>query len=256
MLHRSRSAASHLLWLDEVGSTNDELRERATIAPDEWPALSVLATASQTAGRGRLGRVWVAPPGKTLAASTLIDVDGIEADAVGWVSLIAGVAIARSVRALVPESVEVAVKWPNDVLLDGRKVSGILAERLADGRVIIGTGINLSLTVEELPTPTSTSLAVVGAEPDPDAVLAGYLVELAELVDAFRAARGDATASGIRSAVLTECGTIGRQVSVERPGIAAVSGVAVDIDDAGRLVVDVDGARSALAVGDVTHLRH
>lgn len=255
ILERSRSAAAHLLWLDEAGSTNDELRERVAAAADEWPHLSVVATASQTAGRGRLGRVWMAPPGKTLAASTLVDVAEVDAESLGWVSLIAGVAVARAVRALVPGSVRVGVKWPNDVLVNEAKVSGILAERLSDGRVIIGTGVNLTLTADELPTATSTSIALAGGDADLDAVLAGYLRELGELIAAFRAAGGDAEASGIRAAVLAECVTIGRAVSVERPGVAPVEGLAVDVDGDGRLVVDA-GARLSVAVGDVTHLRH
>lgn len=264
ILDRSRSAAAHLLWLDETGSTNDELRSRAASAPGEWPHLSVIATASQTAGRGRLGRVWVAPPGKTLAASTLVDVRTIEAESLGWVSLIAGVAIARAVRSQLPAAVTVGVKWPNDVLVDGAKISGILAERLPDGRVIIGTGVNLSLAADELPTATSTSIALLGGDPDLDAVLATYLTELDALLGALRAGGGDARSSGIRSAVVAECITLGRTVSVERPGVATVVGRAVDLDGDGRLVVepsvgsgpDAAGPRLSVAVGDVTHLRH
>ncbi|NQX27057.1 biotin--[acetyl-CoA-carboxylase] ligase [Microbacteriaceae bacterium VKM Ac-2854] len=263
-LERSRSAAAHLLWLDETGSTNDELRSRAASAPGEWPHLSVVATANQTAGRGRLGRVWVAPPGKTLAASTLVDVRTIDAESLGWVSLIAGVAIARAVRALVPASVSVGVKWPNDVLVDGAKVSGILAERMPDGRVIIGTGVNLLLTAEELPTTTSTSIALLGGDGDFDALLAAYLRELDALLDAFRASGGDAESSGVRAAVLAECLTLGRTVSVERPAVAPVVGLAADLDRDGRLVVEPPAgsgepaghARLVVAVGDVTHLRH
>lgn len=256
ILERSRSAAAHLLWLDEAGSTNDELRTRTQSDPGQWPHLSVVATGSQTAGRGRLGRAWIAPPGKTLAASTLVDVSGIGAESVGWVSLIAGVAIARSLRDLVPAGVSVGVKWPNDVLIDGAKVSGILAERIADDRVIIGTGVNLTLTEAELPTPTATSLALAGGEPDLDAVLSGYLLQLADLLAAFRASGGNAEASGIRAAVLAECATLDREVSVERPGVEPVSGRAVDIDADGRLVIESGGERLVVSVGDVTHLRH
>src|SRR5690554_3723414 len=129
--------ASRLEFLEECGSTNTELVNRAV---DAWPHFSVVATASQTAGRGRLDRVWVAPPGQTLAVSVLFR-PSFPLERYGWLPLIAGLALARAVDPLVQASV--ALKWPNDVQIDGLKVSGLLAELLptADG-VVIGAGLN------------------------------------------------------------------------------------------------------------------
>src|SRR5690606_5896272 len=114
----SSAHASRLEFLEECGSTNTELVKRAA---DAWPHLSVVATASQTAGRGRLDRVWVAPPGQALAVSVLLR-PSFPLGAYGWLPLIAGLAMARAVDSFVQASV--TVKWPNDVQIDGLKVSG------------------------------------------------------------------------------------------------------------------------------------
>src|SRR5690554_6496201 len=112
----SQTHASRLEFLPECESTNTELMSRAA---DAWPHFSVVATASQTAGRGRLDRVWVAPPGQTLAVSVLLR-PTFSLEAYGWLPLVAGLAMARAVEQFVPASV--TVKWPNDVLIDGLKV--------------------------------------------------------------------------------------------------------------------------------------
>ncbi|WKK71844.1 biotin--[acetyl-CoA-carboxylase] ligase [Rathayibacter oskolensis] len=249
----SRSVSPQVLWLESAGSTNDELRERATEDRAAWPHLSVVATDDQRAGRGRLGRVWQAPPGRTLAASTLVDAASLPAAALGWLPLVAGTALARALAPLV--DVPVSVKWPNDVLLDGRKVAGILAERLADGRVVVGTGVNLLLREEELPVPTATSLALAGArEPEADAVLAAFLTEFQALL-APLLSLGDAEAAGTAEAVRSWCGTLGRPVRVELPDGSEAEGTAAGIDADGRLVLEQGGERRAFSSGDVTHLR-
>ena len=250
----SRSVSPHVLWLDSAGSTNDELRERAVAAPDSWPALSVIATDDQRAGRGRLGRVWQAPAGRTLAASTLVDAGGLAAGATGWLPLLAGAALARTLAPLVDSVVE--VKWPNDVLLDGRKTAGILAERLADGRVVVGVGVNLLLSEEELPVPSATSLALAGARTtDADTVLSGFLAEFSALL-APLLSLGDAEAAVTAAVVRAHCGTLGRAVRLELPDGRIEEGVAVDLAPDGALVLEHDGTRRSFSAGDVTHLRH
>ncbi|KQP97606.1 MULTISPECIES: biotin--[acetyl-CoA-carboxylase] ligase [unclassified Rathayibacter] len=249
----SRSVSPQVLWLESAGSTNDELRERASSGAAAWPHLSVVATDDQRAGRGRLGRVWQAPPGRTLAASTLVDASGLPSAALGWLPLLAGAALAGALAPLV--DVPVSVKWPNDVLLEGRKVAGILAERLADGRVVVGTGVNLILGEEELPVPTATSLALAGSrETGADAVLAAFLTEFQALLAPILSL-GDAEASGAASVVRSRCATLGRPVRVELPDGGTAEGTAVDIDGDGRLVVEQGGARRSFSSGDVTHLR-
>jgi BirA family biotin operon repressor/biotin-[acetyl-CoA-carboxylase] ligase len=259
----STAQAARLEFLPECGSTNTELMARAA---DAWPHFSVVATTNQTAGRGRLDRVWVAPPGQTLAVSVLLR-PMFPLESYGWLPLIAGLAMARAVQSSFPELVEgrdpaehqVAIKWPNDVQIDGLKVSGLLAELLptADG-VVIGAGLNLTIPAENLPTPNATSLALHGAEPDVDRVLSAYLCELRQLTTTFADRGGDAEASGIRHLVQQNCSTIGEQVRVELPGGVTRFGQATGIDELGRLSFTdrADGSVQAVAAGDVTHLRY
>jgi BirA family biotin operon repressor/biotin-[acetyl-CoA-carboxylase] ligase len=245
--------AARLEFLDECGSTNTELIARAA---DAWPHFSVVATTSQTAGRGRLDRVWVAPPGQTLAVSVLLR-PSFSLEGYGWLPLIAGLAVARAVGGLV--EADVTVKWPNDVLVDGLKVSGLLAELLPSaGGVVIGAGVNLTIPADELPTPNSTSLALHGGDTDVDRLLAAYLRELKALYQRFADHDGDAEASGIRQLVQQRCSTVGQQVRVELPGGRTRFGTATGIDELGRLVYTdrADASVQAVAAGDVTHLRY
>lgn len=257
-----------LHWLDQAGSTNELLaREASGPAPGDWPDLSVIVTDDQIAGKGRLGRVWTAPAGKCLAISVLLRPLGASAAPIpierfGMLPLVVGVAMARAVRSLLPASAgpSVGIKWPNDVLIDDRKVCGILAELLPGGDgVVVGTGLNLSLTEDELPTPTATSLALAGA-PDvaADVVLSAYLRELGLVYRQWLAHDGDPVASGLLTEATASSATLGRPVRVELPGEVFRTGVARSLDATGRLVVDVDDSPDPLVVsaGDVTHLRH
>jgi len=239
----SSAIAERLDVLDETGSTNAVLVERARAGTE--PEFSVVMTTSQTAGRGRLGRTWVAPPGKTIAVSVLLAPP--TNDRLGWLPLLAGLAMTRAVRSLVTEY-PVTLKWPNDVQVDGLKVSGLLAELVPGAGVVIGAGLNLTMDESELPTPVSTSLTLVGASADDliDRALAGYLGELRGLYEGMLAG------ADIRAQVTAECDTIGRRVRVELPGGDDLYGTATGIDAEGRLVVD----GRAIAAGDVTHLRY
>lgn len=248
--------------LAHTGSTNDELARRVREEDAaSWPDRSVLLTDDQRDGRGRLGRVWTTPPGASLAVSILLRPvtpagRPLPLTSYGWLPLLAGAALAEALREL---GLPAGVKWPNDVLIDGRKVSGILSELLPDGAgAIVGTGINLRQRAEELPTEWSTSLALAGlVDPDPDAVLTAYLRAFTTLYLAYLAAGGDAEASGLRAAVTTSCVTLGSLVRVELPGDAELRGIAERIDADGRLVVRPSGGGEAVAVaaGDVTHVR-
>jgi BirA family biotin operon repressor/biotin-[acetyl-CoA-carboxylase] ligase len=256
-------ALCDIIQLDEVGSTNDELTIRRADSPD----FTVVVTASQTAGRGRLGREWVAPPGKTLAVSVLLRPrlpagEPLGLEHFGWLPLIAGVAMARSVASVIGGH-STTLKWPNDVQIDGRKVSGILAELLPTGdAVVIGAGVNLLLAEDELPIPTATSLVLAGAEFEGDQlfdeVLYRYLTSLRELIPSFSKSGGDAAASGILDLVSDRCSTLGQEVRVHLPGGNDLVGVATGIDSSGRLIVrrTSDGAVQSVAAGDVTHLRY
>lgn len=265
----STAAAARLEILTECGSTNTELVERAA-GPDgdSWTDFSVIVTDNQTSGRGRLGRVWVAPPGQTLAISVLLRPllpggEPLEPAQFGWIPLLAGVAMTRALAPLVP-SHEVALKWPNDVQVDGLKVSGLLAELLQGGRgVVMGAGLNLSIAQGDLPTATSTSLILNDPiETDvallADRALAGYLAEFARLYGDFLHFGADANASGLAEQVDALCSTLGQQVKVELPAGDELIGTAIAIDGTGRLSVKrgSDGQVVAVAAGDVTHLRY
>ena len=254
----SRALSPDLEWRESCPSTNSDLVGRAAVLPD----LAVLATSDQTAGRGRLGRVWSAPAGSALAVSVLVRHDGAspaqapEPRRLGWLPLVAGVAMARAVGALgVPGA---GLKWPNDVLVDGLKLSGILTELTPHG-VVIGAGLNLSMTRDDLPVPTATSLALQGVPVDAalaDRALAAYLRELLALVHEWRAMTDPAA---LRTVVEPVLQTLGRAVRVDRPGLPVLLGTAESLDDDGRLRVraadPVDGL-VAVAAGDVTHLRY
>lgn len=252
----SAETAGRIWWLDESTSTNDELRSLAQAQDgDELPEFSVVVTDTQTSGRGRLGRTWTTPPRTALAASVLVRPTS-PASSWGWLSLIAGVAMARAVSAA---GASAELKWPNDVLIDGRKVCGILAELLPDGRgVIIGSGVNLSVSEDELPVPTATSLLIHEADTAIDPLLACYLRELRQLLTGFDAAHGNADTSGVRAAVRVACRTLGRTVRVVLPSGDDVVGEALDVDGSGRLVVQsaTTAQRVSVAAGDVTHLRY
>ncbi|WP_158862715.1 biotin--[acetyl-CoA-carboxylase] ligase [Leifsonia sp. AG29] len=249
---RSRAVVPVLEVLDRATSTNDVLAGRAAELPD----LAVVVTADQTGGRGRLGRTWVSPAGRSLAISVLLKPEGLPPEAYGWFPLLAGVAMSRALGPLVPGGVE--VKWPNDVLIDGLKVCGILSELLPGMTgLVIGAGVNLTVERDDLPTDTSTSLLLAGAEEvDPDRVLSAYLAELTLLYRDYLTAAGDPVRSALRDQVVAASHTVGRPVRVQLPSGDSLVGTAVDIDEGGRLVVETDTGRTAVAAGDVTHLRY
>lgn len=251
--------AARLRVLDSAGSTNDVLAGLLADGPE--PSFSTVLTLDQTAGRGRLGRSWTAPRGKTVAVSVLVRATDPAGFPFGWVPLMAGAAMSTSIDALVGGG-RTGLKWPNDVQVDGLKACGILAEMVPSAdAVIVGTGINLTLGHDELPVPGATSLALAGVEvlgdELVDSVVGGYLASLVELVGRLEAARGDAVAAGIHREVSEWCRTLGREVRVLLPGGGESFGVAVGLDGTGRLLVRDDrGETSALSAGDVTHLRY
>lgn len=268
---KSAAIASRLVVLAETGSTNDDAAAAVRNRDDSAPDFSVFVTENQTAGRGRLGRTWVATSGKALAISVVVKPKALfeRPDALAWLPLMAGVAMTKAVQteldsqrdSIVDEDLAIqtaALKWPNDVLIDGYKVSGILTELIADHRaVVIGAGINVSLDEHDLPTLTSTSLKLVtGQAPVLDDLLALYLTELRWRYDQFVTANGDAAASGLLDEVRVLCATLGQQVRIDLPGDSQLLGQASAIDPSGRIVViDSVGTRHTIAAGDVTHLR-
>lgn len=214
-------------WYAKVDSTNRVLADLARAgAPDGV----VVGADHQTAGRGRRGRTWEARPGGSLLVSVLFR------PAPALVTLAAGLAAAEACEATA--GVAVALKWPNDLLVGvptgpgGRsrvetKVGGILTEAVA-GAAVVGLGVNLAWA--------PAGAAMLGPDVDRDALLGAYLLRLDAPGDVLSRYRG-------------RCTTLGRRVRADLPH-ATVEGVATDVDEAGRLVVD----GRPIAAGDVVHL--
>jgi BirA family transcriptional regulator, biotin operon repressor / biotin---[acetyl-CoA-carboxylase] ligase len=238
--------------VDESPSTNATLAARArTGAPEGL----VLVAEHQTAGRGRLDRVWVTPPRAALTFSVLLR-PTVEDRWWPWMPLLTGVAVVEGVRAAGGPAC--ALKWPNDVLVDGRKLAGLLAERVegAGGpAVVLGIGLNVSQSPSELPVPTATSLGAEGAAVDRTPLLVELLRELGSRFRSWTAAGGDPVTSGLARAYEERCVTVGQRVRVHLPSGKATEGLATGIDGGGSLLVDVDGRSVAVSAGDVVHVR-
>jgi BirA family biotin operon repressor/biotin-[acetyl-CoA-carboxylase] ligase len=239
-----------------TGSTNSDVLLRAAAGQAEG---LVLAAEEQTAGRGRMGREWLAPPHAALMFSLLVCPAAVPPSRRGWLPLLAGVAVATAIRDCAGAGA--TLKWPNDVLAApaAGKLAGILAEASGDA-VVIGIGLNVSTRPDEFPPPGAGSLpatsllAACAAVLDRELILSAILAGFEHRYLAWREAGGDPAV--IRPEYLSMCSTLGRQVRVELPGGQALSGEAVDVDSDGRLVLASSGnSRVAVAAGDVVHVR-
>ena len=239
--------------LPSCPSTNAELARRARAGTE---AGAVLVADHQSAGRGRLDRVWVTPPGSALTFSVLLAPERIPAARWTWLPLLVGIAVAEGVRRVA--EVDCTLKWPNDVLVGDRKLAGILVERIErpSGAVaVVGVGLNVSLTEDELPVHTATSLALEGAATtDRTVVLREVLRALEALFLQWQADLGDPKL-GLVDSYVRRCSTLGRQVRVDLPSGEQVVGEATGIDTDGRLEVRTAEGRLLLGAGDVVHVR-
>jgi BirA family transcriptional regulator, biotin operon repressor / biotin---[acetyl-CoA-carboxylase] ligase len=235
--------------VEEVGSTNAEL---AKAAAADAPEGTVLVAEHQAAGRGRLDRTWISPPRAGVTVSFLLRPD-VPAARRGWLPLLTGVALAESVAEIT--GVLPSLKWPNDLLArDGRKLAGILAESTGTA-VVVGVGLNVSTTAEELPE-TGTSLSrVTGATVDRAPVLLGFLRAVERRYRRWTEHLGDPVSSGLAQDYLAWCSTVGATVTVDLPDGSILEGVAEAVDWDGRLVVVTAAGRVELATGDVRHVR-
>ncbi|OWA24251.1 biotin--[acetyl-CoA-carboxylase] ligase [Streptomyces sp. CS057] len=242
--------------VESTGSTNTDLAGQARAG--SVGEGTVLIAEEQTAGRGRLERTWTAPPRSGLFFSVYLEPGGIPVERWGWVPLLAGVAAATGLAK--SAGVDMSLKWPNDLLVavDGqeRKTGGILGEFAGDG-IVVGLGINVSLRADELPAPTAGSLALAGAvSTDRETLLRAVLRSLEDWYGRWKAADGDAAASGLQAAYAAGCATLDRTVRAELPGGTSLVGEAVAIDGDGRLVLSTEGGlRQPVSAGDIVHLR-
>jgi BirA family biotin operon repressor/biotin-[acetyl-CoA-carboxylase] ligase len=231
---------------ESIDSTNRYLLDEAR----SGASAGVVAVADhQTAGRGRRGRSWLAPPGSSLLVSVLLR-PALPAARVHLLTMAAGVSVCEAVEAVA--GFTPALKWPNDVVVDSRKLAGLLAESEigADGEaraVVVGAGVNVewpALPPELADTATACNL-VAGRPVDREALLDALLGRLA-----VRTAALDDVVADYRSLL----STLGRRVRVETAG-GVLTGRAVDVGTAGELLVDDGTTTIAVHAGDVVHLR-
>ena len=230
----------------DLDSTN---RQAADLARAGAPEGVVVVADHQTAGRGRLGRAWEAPPGSSLLMTVLLRpaLDAARLHLVTMAVALAAADACAEVAGFAPD-----LKWPNDLVVHDRKLAGILAEACVEGSapqwVVVGIGLNVNWPAELPPELSGIAVAanhVIGRTVDRERLLAQLLERLAA-----RYASLDSVADDYRM----RCATIGRDVKVELSS-ETLRGRAVDVDDAGRLVVDTGDDVRAVAVGDVVHVR-
>jgi BirA family biotin operon repressor/biotin-[acetyl-CoA-carboxylase] ligase len=249
----NRALAGGPIWreirvVDTAESTNAEV---AVAARDGAGEGLVIIAEQQSAGRGRLDRSWSAPPRAGVLMSVLLRP---RVNIACWplISLLTGLAVVEAMVGV--GQVEAALKWPNDVLVDDKKIAGILVERV-DEAVVVGIGLNVSTRPDELPVQTATSLAIAGGATDREIIAKELLRALARRYRAWTDTNG--AAASVIPAYRERCETIGHHVELALPGGDVVAGVVAGIDDSGRLELrdETTGIEHAWLVGDVTHVR-
>ena len=213
------------------------------MARDGAPEWTLVAAGHQTSGRGRLGRTWVDRPGSSLLVSIVLRPALAPSDA-GLLTLLAGAALAEAIEVVGDQ--RAACRWPNDVLIGGRKAAGILAEAETSGdafaHVLLGIGVNVGAV------PTGVDAAAVDA--DDAAVLEGFLRAFARRYAPAHPAFGRTVIAAYRG----RCATLGQRVRATTIRGDAVEGVAIDVEDDGSLVVERDGGRVLVRFGEIEHL--
>ncbi len=246
----------------ETASTNALLTQRAIAGAAE--GLAIVAE-HQTAGRGRLDRQWSAPAGSGLTFSLLLR-PTVSADRWSWLPLLVGYAVDDVLKGAGYRS---SLKWPNDVLIEGRKVAGILVERIDTPQgpaAVVGVGLNTHLASEELPVDTATALSLEssssGATPDRTDLLVDLLVALLRSYSHWEAG-GESAAQQLAADYARACVTVGQHVRVDLPDGSVLTGLGVGIDSEGALIVrsadgpagSAEGTEHRVGAGDVVHVR-
>jgi BirA family transcriptional regulator, biotin operon repressor / biotin---[acetyl-CoA-carboxylase] ligase len=214
------------------------------LEPDA-PEGATAATEDQTAGRGRLGRTWEAPAGTAILCSVLLRPPPERR--IAELSLVGGIAAADAVELALGLAAQ--IKWPNDVMVNRYKVAGMLAEA-RDGAVVLGIGINVNQTREQLPadahTPAASLRTIDGVPRDRAAVLAELLARLEDAYGAWLDGGIDALYHSLGARDFLR----GRRVAVD-----GTSGLAVGIDRSGRLELEVEGIRRLVESGEVSYVQ-
>jgi BirA family biotin operon repressor/biotin-[acetyl-CoA-carboxylase] ligase len=230
--------------LDEAESTNAVLAAEAA-----EPEGLVVVAEHQTAGRGRLDRTWVSPPRAGLTFSVLLK-PARRPQRWGWLPLLTGLAVAEAMAQVT--ELDVAVKWPNDILVRDRKTGGVLVERHG-AAAVVGVGVNVTTRMHELPDHRAISLQLAGAVVTDRETLLRAMLRAIEARYTSWCASDDTT--DVHAAYVARCATLGRQVEVELPDGANLRGRAERVDEDGHLMVAAGDAEHALSAGDVVHVR-
>ena len=239
-------AAYRLVLYDTVGSTNDEAKRLARAAAEEG---TLVRAYEQTAGRGRRGRAWASPPGNLYAS--LILRPRCPVDRAAQLGFVAALAVGDTLATIFPRFEGLTYKWPNDVLLRGRKIAGILLEsELGEGElprfVVVGVGINLASSPENAEFP-ATSIVEQGMGPVSPAIA------LQKFACHFQAWAGRWREEGfapIRTAWRARAAALGEPIRV-RLESATLHGTFVDIDERGALLLEAAGGLRQISAGQV-----
>ena len=242
---KTKFVGHHILYYPVTSSTMDVAKQAIRDGAAEG---TIVIADHQTAGRGRLGRTWLSPPESSILLSIILYPTLRE---LPRLTMAACLAVARSIEKLT--GLELAIKWPNDVLIDGKKVSGVLIESDVQGDTvyyaIVGIALNVNLDPSSIPeiSETATSLKeVLGREVSRLEVLESLLGEFEELYQALR--RGEPIDGEWRRRLET----LGKEVAV-RCGDEVKEGYAESVDDEGNLLLRrPDGSLMTIAAGDVT----
>ena len=246
-LVRARLSVAEIPWVLHYEAACDSTQDVARLAAERGADQGwTIVTDLQRAGRGRQGRSWVAPAGEALLFSTILRPP---IDVLPLLPLLAAVTVAGGIE--VSTAAVADLKWPNDVLLNGKKLAGILLERPAGASVVLGVGINVNQQAEDVPE-TGTSLRVeLGHPVEREAMLAAILNDLANAYD-----RADREGVGwIVPAWRSRSAMLGTPVTFRRDG-ETVRGVADDIANDGALLIRMpDGSRVPIVAGEVEQIR-
>lgn len=237
-----------------VGTTTSTMRDVEAAAAEGAPEGYVVLAEEQTAGRGRRGRDWESAKHAGLWFSILLRPEGrgrIAVGDLGWLPLVVGLGAAEGMSQVA--GLPILLKWPNDLVVRTAglpsKVGGILAERLSDGAVIVGIGLNVDHEALELPE-GAASLRTLGAERQREEVFVKVLAAVARRYRDWRASGAPPTA-----AYCGRCVTLGSRVRMNHGG-RVLEGTAVRIDEGGRLVIiDAAGQENVVTAGDVSLVR-
>ena len=241
-----------LVFYDSIGSTNDEAKR---LARDGAPAGTLVWALEQTDGRGRRGRAWVSPRGNLYAS--LIrrpDCQGSRAAQLGFV---AGLAVGGALGTIVPRVGLLACKWPNDVLINGRKIAGILLETELDAAgmprfLVVGVGVNLASSPQNMEFP-ATSVVDEGLGAIPPEVMLEQFVQHFQSWELRWHTEGFAP---VRAAWLAASAISPGEPVRARLDTATLQGRFLDIDEDGALLLELAGERRRISAGDVFPVRH